>query len=58
MQIFLNRAPTRNDIIVKCIISIYDIPVGLAFYKGNLFKSVTVIETILKYPTVKINSKL
>ena len=58
MQIILNRIPKRKDIMVKSIISIYAKPLVLAFYNGILFKSVTVIETVLKYPPAKINSKL
>ena len=58
MQIVLNRIPIRKYIMVKCILSISDKPLVLAFYKGNLFKSITLLETALKYPPAKINSKL
>ena len=57
MQIVLNRKPIGNDIIIKCIISIYGNPLILCFYKGILFKSITVLETVLKYPPMKINNK-
>ena len=57
MQIVLNRKPIGNDIIIKCIISIYGHPLILTFYKGILFKSITMLETVLKYPPVKINNK-
>ena len=58
MQIILNRKPIRNDILIKCIISIGDNPLVLSFYKGVLFKSITRLETVLKYPPAKIKSKL
>ena len=58
MQIVLNRKPRRNDILIKCVISIGANPLVLSFYKGVLFKSITVLETVLKYPPAKINSKL
>ena len=58
MQIVLNRKPIRNDILIKCIISIGDNPLVLSFYKGVLFKSITRLETVLKYPPAKIKSKL
>ena len=58
MQIVLNRKPIGNDIIIKCIISIGNHYLVLTFYKGILFKSITVLETVLKYPPMKINSKL
>ena len=57
MQIVLNRKPISNDIIIKCIISIYGDPLILSFYKGILFKSITMLETVLKYPPMKINNK-
>ena len=57
MQIVLNRKPIGNDIIIKCIIPIYGHYLILSFYKGILFKSITVLETVLKYPPVKINNK-
>lgn len=57
MQIVLNRKPLGNDIIIKCIIPIYGHYLILSFYKDILFKSITVLETVLKYPPVKINSK-
>ena len=57
MQIVLNRKPIGNDIIIKCIISICGNTLVLTFYKGNLFKSITVLETVLKYPPMKINNK-
>ena len=56
MHIVLNRKPIRHDII-KCIIPIGDNSLVLAFYKGILFRSVTLLETVLKYPPVKINNK-
>ena len=58
MQIVLNRKPIRNDILIKCIITVYGNPLVLSFYKGVLFKSITVLETVLMYPYTKINSKL
>ena len=58
MQIVLNRAPVRIDIMIKCIISIAGNSLVLAFYQGKLFKSITVLETVLRYPPAKINSKL
>ena len=57
MQIVLNRKPTGNVRIIKCIISIYGNPLILCFYKGILFRSVTLLETVLKYPPAKINNK-
>ena len=57
MQIVLNRKPIGNDIIIKSIISIYGNPLILSFYKGILFKSITVLETVLKYPPIKINNR-
>ena len=57
MQIVLNRKPIGNNIIIKCIIPIYGHYLILSFYKGILFKSITVLETVLKYPPVKINNK-
>lgn len=56
MHIVLNRKPIRLAII-KCIIPIGDNSLVLAFYKGSLIKSITVLETVLKYPPVKINNK-
>ena len=58
MQIVLNRKPLRNDILIKCIITIFDNPLVLSFYKGVLFKSITGLETVLKYPLAEINNKL
>ena len=58
MQITLNRKPIRNDILIKCIISVFGNPLVLSFYRGILFKSITRLETVLKYPPAKINSKL
>ena len=58
MQIVLNRKPIRNDILVKCIITVLGNPLVLSFYRGVLFKSITKLETVLKYPPAKINSKL
>ena len=58
MQIVLNRKPIRNDVLIKCIISIYDNHLVLSFYRGVLFESITRLETVLKYPPAKINSKL
>ena len=58
MQIILNRKPIRNDILIKCIITILGNPLVLSFYRGVLFKSITRLETVLKYPPAKINSKL
>ena len=58
MQIVLNRKPRGNGRIIKCIISIDGHSLVLTFYMGILFKSITVLETVLKYPPVKINSKL
>ena len=58
MQIVLNKKPVRNDILIKCIITVYGNPLVLSFYRGVLFKSITVLETVLKYPSAKINSKL
>ena len=58
MQIVLNRKPIRHDILIKCIISIRGNTLILAFYRGVLFKSITVLETVLKYPPAKINDKL
>ena len=57
MQIVLNRKPIGTRIIFKCIISIYGNPLILCFYKGILFRSVTLFETVLKYPPIKINNK-
>ena len=58
MQIILNRKPIGNDIIIiKCIVSIGNHYLVLTFYKGILFKSITVLETVLKYPPMKINNK-
>ena len=57
MQIVLNRKPIRHDILIKCIIPIGDNSLVLAFYKGILFRSVTLFETVLKYPPIKINNK-
>ena len=58
MQIVLNRKPIGNDIIIiKCIISICGNTLVLTFYRGILFKSITVLETVLKYPPMKINNK-
>ena len=57
MQIVLNRKPIGNDIIIKCIISIYGDFLILCFYKGILFKSITVLDTVSKYPPMKINNK-
>ena len=56
MHIVLNRKPIRHDII-KCIIPIGDNSLVLAFYKGILFRSVTLLETVLMYPPAKINNK-
>ena len=58
MQIVLNRKPIRHDILIKCVIPIGDNPLVLSFYKGVLFESITRLETVLKYPPAKINSKL
>ena len=58
MQIVLNRKPIRNDILIKCIIPVFGNPLVLSFYKGVLFRSITVLETVLKYPTAEINDKL
>ena len=58
MQIILNRKPIRHDILIKCIITVYGNPLVLSFYRGVLSKSITVLETVLKYPSAKINSKL
>ena len=58
MQIVLNRKPVRHDILIKCIIYAGGNTLILSFYKGVLFKSITVLETVLKYPPAKINSKL
>ena len=58
MQIILNRIPVRSDTMVKCIIFISNKHLILAFYKGILFRSVTSLGTVLKYPPAKINSKL
>ena len=57
MQIVLNRKPIGNDIIHFSIITIYGYPLILSFYKGILFKSITLLETVLKYPPMKINNK-
>ena len=57
MQIVLNRKPIRHDILIKCIIPIGDNSLVLAFYKGILFRSVTLLETVLMYPPAKINNK-
>ena len=57
MQIVLNRKPIGNDIMIKCIISIDNHYLVLTFYKGILFKSITVLETVLKYSPMKINNK-
>ena len=58
MQIVLNRKPLGNSIlIIKCIIYIGNSYLVLTFYKGILFKSITVLETVLKYPPMKINNK-
>ena len=57
MQIVLNRKPIGNDKIIKCIISICGNTLVLTFYRGILFKSITVLETVLKYPPMKINNK-
>ena len=58
MQIVLNKKPIRNDILIKCIITVLGDPLVLSFYKGVLFRSITRLETVLKYPPAKINSKL
>ena len=58
MQIVLNRIPVREHKIIRSIISISGKPMILAFYSGNLFKSVTPLDIVLKEPTAKINSKL
>ena len=58
MQIVLNRKPAHPSKLIKCIISIRGNTLILAFYKGVLFKSITVLETVLKYPPAKINDKL
>ena len=58
MQIVLNRKPVRHDILIKCIITVYGNPLVLSFYKGVLFRSITVLETVLKYPLAEINDKL
>ena len=58
MQIVLNRKPIRHDILIKCPISVLGNPLVLSFYKGVLFRSITRLETVLKYPPAKINSKL
>ena len=58
MQIVLNRQPIRNAILIKCIITVLGNPLVLSFYKGVLFRSITRLETVLKYPPAKINSKL
>ena len=58
MQIVLNRKPIRNDILIKCIITVYGNPLVLAFYRGVLFKSITALEIVLMYPPAKINDKL
>ena len=57
MQIVLNRKPIGNDRIIKCIISIDGHSLVLTFYMGMLFQSITVLETVLKYPLMKINNK-
>ena len=57
MQIVLNRKPIGTRIIFKCIISIYGNFLILCFYKGILFKSITVLDTVSKYPPMKINNK-
>ena len=57
MQIVLNRKPIRHDILIKCIIPVLGNPLVLSFYRGVLFKSITVLETVLKYPPAKINNK-
>ena len=57
MQIVLNKKPIRNNILIKCIITVYGHYLVLTFYKGILFKSITVLETVLKYPPMKINNK-
>ena len=58
MQIVLNRKPIGNDIIIiKCIIYIGNHYLVLTFYKGILFKSITELEIVLRYPPMKINNK-
>ena len=57
MQIVLNRKPIDNITIHFIIISIYDYLLVLAFYNGILFKSITMLETVLRYPPAKINNK-
>ena len=57
MQIVLNRKPIRHDMLIKCIIPIGDNSLVLAFYKGILFRSITLLETVLRYPPAKINNK-
>ena len=58
MQIVLNREPAHHGILIKCIITIHGNPLVLSFYRGVLFESITRLETVLKYPPAKINSKL
>ena len=58
MQIVLNRKPLGTRIIIKCIIPIGDNSLVLTFYMGMLFKSITVLGTVLKYPPAEINDKL
>ena len=58
MQIILNRKPIRHDILIKCIITVFGNPIVFSCYKGILVKSITRVETVLKYPLAKINSKL
>ena len=58
MQIVLNRKPAHHSKLIKCIIPVRDNTLILSFYMGILFKSITGLETVLKYPPAKINDKL
>lgn len=58
MQIVLNRKVAHHSTLIKCIIPLRGNTLILSFYKSEIFKSITVLETILMYPSAKINSKL
>ena len=56
MQIILNRAPVREYIAIRSIISIYGKPVVLSFCEGVFFKTVTPVDIVLQNPPVKIRN--
>ena len=57
MQIVLNRKPKVEYAFHSCIITVFGKPIVLAFYTGILFKSITALESVLKYPLAKINNR-